>query len=69
MIPDLNEEKIRDYIRIRIDEQAGGRTINMEVGELSRAVARPCRFCGGRCGSRKSARISARRSQPKRKRG
>ena len=39
LLCDLNEDRIRDYIKTRLDEEAGGRTINMEVGELSRAIA------------------------------
>jgi integrase len=35
---DLNEQRIQEYIRLRLAEGAGGRTINMEVGELSRAM-------------------------------
>lgn len=38
LLPDLTEEAIRDYIKTRLNEGAGGRTINMEVGELSRAI-------------------------------
>ncbi len=35
---DLTEQRVQDYIRTRLAEGAGGRTINMEVGELSRAM-------------------------------
>jgi site-specific recombinase XerD len=35
---DLTEDRIHTYIRPRTGEGAGGRTINMEVGELSRAL-------------------------------
>ncbi|MEP7355375.1 MAG: hypothetical protein ABI824_19260, partial [Acidobacteriota bacterium] len=35
---DLTEQRVQDYIRARLAEEAGGRTINMEVGELSRAM-------------------------------
>ena len=35
---DLEENRIREYIQTRLKEDAGGRTINMEVGELSRAI-------------------------------
>jgi hypothetical protein len=35
---ELTEDRIHDYIRTRLEEGAGGRTINMEVGELSRAL-------------------------------
>lgn len=38
LLPDLTENRIRDYITIRLGESAGGRTINMELGELSRAI-------------------------------
>jgi integrase len=38
LIPDLTESRIREYIKTRLHEDAGGRTINMELGELSRAV-------------------------------
>jgi integrase len=35
---DLTEDRVQDYIRTRLAEGASGRTINMEVGELSRAL-------------------------------
>jgi hypothetical protein len=35
---DLTDERIRDYMRDRQGENISGRTINMEVGELSRAI-------------------------------
>ena len=38
LIPDLTEDRVRDYIKARLGESAGGRTINMELGELSRAL-------------------------------
>jgi integrase len=41
VLSDLTEERIRDYIRERQGESASGRTINMEVGELSRAIGQP----------------------------
>jgi len=34
----LTEDAIRSYIKTRLSEDAGGRTINMEIGELSRAI-------------------------------
>ncbi|MCE5308523.1 MAG: site-specific integrase [Acidobacteriales bacterium] len=40
LLPDLTEEIIRRYIRTRLNEGACGRTINMELGELSRAIGR-----------------------------
>ncbi|HKD09672.1 MAG TPA: site-specific integrase, partial [Bryobacteraceae bacterium] len=41
VLPDLTEDAVRDYIRRRRAEGAAGRTINMELGELSRAIGRP----------------------------
>ena len=38
VMPDLTEERMRRYIKTRIEEGASGRTVNMELGELSRAV-------------------------------
>jgi integrase len=38
LLSDLNDDRIREYIKVRLAENAGGRTINMEVGELSRAL-------------------------------
>jgi integrase len=38
LLPDLTETTIRRYIKTRLEEGACGRTINMEVGELSRAI-------------------------------
>ena len=38
LLPDLTETAIRRYIRTRLDEGSCGRTINMELGELSRAL-------------------------------
>jgi integrase len=40
LLPDLTEDVVRGYIKTRIDEGASGRTINMEVGELSRAIGK-----------------------------
>ncbi len=41
LLPDLTEDTIREYIKTRLAEGVGGRTVNMEVGELSRAVGKP----------------------------
>src|SRR5208283_5315689 len=41
LLPDLTERRIREYVQTRIQEGACGRTINMEAGELSRAVGKP----------------------------
>ncbi len=43
MLSQLTEERIREYIRKRKHADASGRTINMEIGELSRAVGRTWR--------------------------
>lgn len=41
LLSDLAEDVIRNYIRTRLDEGVGGRTVNMEVGELARAIGKP----------------------------
>jgi integrase len=38
VLSDLTDERIRAYIRQRQGENISGRTINMEIGELSRAI-------------------------------
>jgi integrase len=38
LLPDVTEDAIRSYIKTRLAEEASGRTINMELGELSRAI-------------------------------
>jgi len=38
LMPDLTEDRIRVYQKTRLSEESGGRTINMELGELSRAL-------------------------------
>lgn len=41
LLSDLTEDRILGYIRQRQGERVSGRTINMEVGELSRAIGHP----------------------------
>ncbi len=41
MLHDLTEDRIFDYIERRLDEEAAGRSINAELGELSRAIGTP----------------------------
>ena len=41
LLSDLDEQQIRKYIRTRLDEGVCGRTINIELGALSRAIGRP----------------------------
>jgi len=41
ILPDLTEDRIRQYMKTRQEEGAAGRTINAELGELSRAIGRP----------------------------
>ncbi len=41
LLPDLAEQAIRQYAKTRLTENACGRTINMELGELSRAIGKP----------------------------
>jgi integrase len=38
LLPDLTEERIREYMIKRTEEEASGRAINAELGELSRAI-------------------------------
>jgi integrase len=41
LIPDVTEDAVREYIKTRLEEGVSGRTVNMEVGELSRAIGKP----------------------------
>jgi integrase len=41
LLPCVTEDRIREYMRLRLAEGVSGRTVNMEVGELSRALGRP----------------------------
>lgn len=43
VLSDLTEERMREYVRHRQAEGASGRTINMELGELSRSIGRTWR--------------------------
>lgn len=43
LLADLTEERVRNYIRCRQAEVINGRTINMELGELSRAIGKTWR--------------------------
>src|SRR5215471_9497281 len=43
VLSDLTEERMREYVRQRHADGASGRTINMEIGELSRAIGRTWR--------------------------
>lgn len=40
LLSDLDEQQIRKYIRTRLDEGVCGRTINIELGALSRAIGK-----------------------------
>jgi integrase len=40
LIPELTDSVAKQYMRTRLDEGVCGRTINMELGDLSRAVGR-----------------------------
>ena len=44
LLPDLTEDRVRHYVATRKKEGVSGRTINVEVGELSRAIGKPCRL-------------------------
>jgi integrase len=41
LLSDLTEERLKGYIRQRQGDGVSGRTINMEIGELSRAIGQP----------------------------
>ena len=41
LLSDLTQDRIREYITIRLREGVSGRTVNMECGELSRAMGTP----------------------------
>jgi integrase len=41
VLSDLTEDRVRAYIRLRQAANISGRTINMELGELSRAIGQP----------------------------
>jgi integrase len=41
VLPDLTEDAIRGCICTRLSEGVAGRTVNMELGELSRAIEKP----------------------------
>lgn len=41
LLSDLTEDRVRAYIRQRQGDGAAGRTLNMELGELSRAIGQP----------------------------
>jgi integrase len=43
LLSEITEDRIRGYVRQRLSEGTSGRTINMEVGELSRAIGRTWR--------------------------
>lgn len=40
LLPDLTEDRVRKYVAARKKEGVSGRTINVEVGELSRAIGK-----------------------------
>jgi integrase len=41
LLPDLTASAIHQYMRTRLQEGVSGRTVNMELGELSRAMGQP----------------------------
>jgi integrase len=43
LLPNLTEQRMRSYIKARLKDGACGRTINMEIGELSRAIGKTWR--------------------------
>jgi hypothetical protein len=59
LLSDLTESRVHEYIRKRKAEGPSGRTINMELAELSRAIGMPWRQFGPRCGSWKNVETLA----------
>ncbi len=43
LLPDLTEKALHGFIRARLEEGACGRTVNMDLGTLSRALGKPWR--------------------------
>lgn len=43
ILPDLTEKVLHGFIRTRLEEGACGRTVNMDLGTLSRALGKPWR--------------------------
>ena len=43
VLSDLTDDRIQDYVRRRQSEKVSGRTINIEIGELSGAIGRTWR--------------------------
>lgn len=41
LLPDANEAAVREYVGKRLREGCSGRTVNKELGELSRAIGKP----------------------------
>ena len=41
LLSDLTQDRVREYVSARLTEGVSGRTINMEIGELSRAMGTP----------------------------
>lgn len=40
LLPDLTETRIKAYMKSRLQEDVSGRTVNLELGELSRAIGK-----------------------------
>ena len=68
VLSDLTDERIRGYIRQRQAENVSGRTINMEIGELSRAIGQPWSLLWPKVANWRSARMWAARSRPRSRR-
>ena len=67
VLSDLTEEGMREHVRTRQADSASGRTINMELRELPRAIGRTWRELWPRV--KKLARTWAARSHSKNKEG
>jgi len=60
LLPDLTENRIRAYMKTRLQEGVSGRTVNVELGELSRAIGKKWSFLWPRLKKCEERTVSAR---------
>ena len=68
ILPDLTENRIREYMKARLAEGSGNRTVNMELLCLSRAIGHTWGNSGRAYRGWKSAKTSAGHWRPRRSR-
>ena len=61
ILPDLTENRIREYMSTRRGEGAGGRTVNMETAMLARAIGKTWKLLWPGVSAMKSQRTRAAR--------